>query len=189
MPFQNDKKVFLAKEDKSKKGHIDRNIGKLVELINKNPSYYTTSSCSGRIVLLKLGKLNRKYKAEWLFASHEKVNFSQLKKALSRTRLPKEAVWFLQEGAILHVRCKTLEDTVAFLNRAKAAGFKHSGISSFGKKIIVEVIDTERIEAPVSRDGKPLAEDPYLKFLAQESNDKLGKTIKKIKRLEKILKK
>lgn len=188
MQFTNDKNVFLSKLDKSKKGGIDRNIRKLVNLINKNPNFYTTSSCAGRIVLLKLGKANRKYGAEWLFVSHERITFSSLKKALSKARLPKEPVWFIQEGAILHVRCRDIGSAARLLNAARDAGFKHAGICSLGKKIMVEIIDTERIEMPVTKSGKLVVSDDYIRFLAKESNSKLSRTLKKIKRLEKTIK-
>ncbi|MBW2966012.1 hypothetical protein KY342_02835, partial [Candidatus Woesearchaeota archaeon] len=52
MQFENQKKTFLKKIDKSKKGGIDKEIIPLVNKINNSRNYYTTSSCSGRIVLL-----------------------------------------------------------------------------------------------------------------------------------------
>ncbi|PIN87005.1 hypothetical protein COV19_02330 [Candidatus Woesearchaeota archaeon CG10_big_fil_rev_8_21_14_0_10_44_13] len=190
MSFDNDKKVFLGKQDKSRKGGIDKNIKGLVDLINKNPCYYTTSSCAGRIVLLKPAEHNRKDKAEWLFVSHEKIGkkqHDQLKDSLRNP--PNETVWFKQEGAILHVRCRAFDDAVRLVKASKEAAFKHAGISSFGRKIMVEVIDTERIDAPVSREGKLIVDDDYLRFLFEECNSKLSRTIKKIRRMEKYIKK
>ena len=55
MVFEQQKKTVLSKLDKSKKGSIDKGILKLVNTINKNSNYYTTSTCSGRIILLELG--------------------------------------------------------------------------------------------------------------------------------------
>lgn len=52
MNFSKQKQESLTKIDNSKKGSIDVDIKELVDLINKNPDYYTTSSCSGRIVVL-----------------------------------------------------------------------------------------------------------------------------------------
>lgn len=181
MQFQNDKKVFLSKLDKSKKGGIDSRIKDLINAINRSPDFYTTSSCAGRIVLLRLGKANRKYGAEWLFTSHEKTTFSSMKKALSKARLLKEPVWFIQEGAILHVRCRDMESAAMLLNAARNAGFKHAGICSLAKKIMVEIIDTGRIEMPVAEKGRLLIDDSYLKFLVKESNSKLSRSWKKIK--------
>lgn len=185
MPFQNQKKTFLSKKDKSRKGGVDKKIRKLVNIINKNPNYCTTSSCSGRIVLLKQ-KSSKKHEAEWIFSSHEKAKFAELKKALKN--LPKEKVWFKQEGAILHVRCRTIDNAKKLLNSARKAGFKRAGICSLGKKIMVEIIDTERIDMPVAEKGKLLVDDSYFKMIVSEANSKLSRTSKKIKRLEKEIK-
>ena len=46
MNFDKEKKEFLSKKDKSRKGSIDNKIKKLVNKINSLPDFYTTSSCS-----------------------------------------------------------------------------------------------------------------------------------------------
>ena len=51
--FSKLKEHSLSKIDKSKKNSIDKNIKSLINIINKSDDYYTTSSCSGRIVLLR----------------------------------------------------------------------------------------------------------------------------------------
>lgn len=185
MTFNNQKKTFLSKKDKSRAGKVDKKIRNLANIINKNPDYYTTSSCSGRIVLLKQ-KSSKKHGAEWIFSSHENIKFADLKKVLNK--LPKEKIWFKQEGAILHVRCKTIDDARKLLDSARAAGFKRSGICSLGKKIMVEIIDTERMDLPVAEKGKLMINDSYLKIIVSEANSKLSRTSKKIKKLEKEIK-
>jgi len=49
--FGNDKARVLEKADLSRKGSVDANITCLVDFINSEEAYYTTSSCSGRIVV------------------------------------------------------------------------------------------------------------------------------------------
>ena len=44
-------RVLHGKQDLSRKGSIDRPIADLVEYINSQDNYYTTSSCSGRILV------------------------------------------------------------------------------------------------------------------------------------------
>jgi len=63
--FLKQKSDFLKKIDKSKKKTIDKEIIPLIKSINKKPNYYTTSSCSGRIVVLKKG-LQKKRGTKWL---------------------------------------------------------------------------------------------------------------------------
>ena len=48
--FDSTKKDILNKKDKSNIGFIDGKISKLCNLINSKEDYFTTSSCSGRII-------------------------------------------------------------------------------------------------------------------------------------------
>lgn len=175
MTFENQKKTFLKRLDKSKKGSIDREIIPLINKINKNPDYYTTSSCSGRIVLITAGKKP----AEWIFTSHKQVAFRQIK----QINLEKKDVWFKMEPFIIHVACRTLEHAQKILNKARAVGFKRSGIQSI-RKNIVEIISTEKIDAPIAEKGNLLIDDIYLKKLIKEANKKLKSTRLKIKRFQ-----
>ena len=50
--FANQKASALKGVDLSRKGSVDAPIGDLVQLVNSLPQYFTTSSCSGRIVVL-----------------------------------------------------------------------------------------------------------------------------------------
>lgn len=49
--FQSDKARILLKVDLSRKGSVDGPIRDLVEYINGKDSFYTTSSCSGRVTV------------------------------------------------------------------------------------------------------------------------------------------
>ena len=51
MHFQSEKARVLAKADLSRKGSVDEPIRELVEYINSQDSFYTTSSCSGRVTV------------------------------------------------------------------------------------------------------------------------------------------
>ncbi len=50
--FQQRKKDILSKRDKSYKGNWDKHIKNLCDKINLSRNYCTTSSCSGRVVLM-----------------------------------------------------------------------------------------------------------------------------------------
>ena len=187
MNFEKEKKEFLTKKDKSRKGKIDKKIRKLVDKINSLDDFYTTSSCSGRILLLAHDKSGRKDKIEWLFSNHDKINFNKIKNSLDR--LPKNDVWFRLQPAILHVACKNSEKTRKFLNLARDIGFRRSGIISLGKsKLILELISTEKIETIISKNKKLLIDENYFKILIKEGNKKLERTWKKIDNLYSDLK-
>jgi len=72
--FQKEKNDFLIKIDKSKKHSYDKKIIKLVNLINKNPNYYTTSSCSGRTRIFE--KNDRRYDVKDIFVNHDKTEIN-----------------------------------------------------------------------------------------------------------------
>ena len=58
-PFLLEKKrVLQDKVDISKKGSVDAPIVHLVQYINDHDNYYTTSSCSGRILVFSEARLN-----------------------------------------------------------------------------------------------------------------------------------
>ena len=49
--FRSEKTRVLSKADLSRKGSVDEPIRELVDYINELDSFYTTSSCSGRITV------------------------------------------------------------------------------------------------------------------------------------------
>jgi len=187
MGFDIDKKNILNKDDKSKKGSIDSHILEFVNKINQLKDYYTTSSCSGRIMLIKRADNGKKNEAEWLFVSHETIKFSDLKDAL--LNLPEEDVWFREESMILHVCCRTIEDAEKMLGFASEAGFKRAGIAAAKKKIMVEIMGTEFIDTIIAKDGKLLVDEDYIKVLIEYANKKLAKGHERINNFEKIIEK
>jgi tRNA wybutosine-synthesizing protein 3 len=173
-------------KDGSSIGEWDKKISRLCNKINKKNNYYTTSSCAGRIVLIKSCK--EKKPGLFLFRSHKKVNYKELKKELEIAKLKeKELIYFKQEPCVLAVACKNLEDAQDLINKAKLAGWKNSGIMSFSKRFVCEMRSTEKIELPLINKGKILVNEDYLKILLKESNKKLERTWKKIQNLEKFM--
>lgn len=190
MSFEKWKKEFLSKRDKSKKGSIDKKIKKLVGKINSLPDFYTTSSCSGRILLLAMPKSNKKNEVQYLFCSHRKIQYNSIKKVIKSKKLPKNDVWFKVQPAIIHVACNDIKNTKKILNIARDIGFRRSGIISIGKnKIMIELISTERIDAIAGKNGILLIDEGYFKALVNEGNKKLEKTWEKIDKLHNDLNK
>jgi len=184
--FKFQKQKQLAKQDKSHKQSWDKAIIPLCNKLNKKKNYYTTSSCAGRIILLKAK--DKKEKGVFFFRTHNKITFEQLKKELEKIiKKSKELVYLKQEPAILHVACENLKDAESLLNKAKLAGWKRSGIIAKSRRIICELMSTEKIELPIVNRGKILVSGDYLKLLVREVNKKLAKTREKIKRLQKLL--
>jgi tRNA wybutosine-synthesizing protein 3 len=176
MDFENNKKTFLSKKDKSKKGSIDRRISALVEKINRQGNYYSTSSCSGRIVLLKESKSGRKNQAQWLFVSHDLVDFHNIFSVVDELSDRKD-IWFKYEPPIIHISCRDLVSAQKLLNIARPI-FKLSGIISTSKNI-VEIRATDRIDTPVEEISQK-----HLRILVETGNRKLETGWKKLKEFE-----
>ncbi len=188
--FNKRKKDVLSKTDKSSKGSWDDKIVQLCKKINSMKNYYTTSSCSGRVVLM----IDQEKKAEGLFikTTHEKVSFEQIKswirEVANNSQYKDKLIKFKQEPCILHVACNSFSDAKTLCNKAKLAGWKKSGIIAYGKRFVVELSSTERMEFPIIEEGNILVNDKFLKTVARECNKKLKSCWSKIGKLKKMIK-
>lgn len=202
MNFNQQKNRQLEKVDKSSIGNWDFKIKALCNIINKKKNYYTTSSCSGRVCLMK--GLDKKGKGIFLFRNHDKLSFSNFKEEINKIlNKEKNLIYFKQEPCILHVACRTLSDAFFIVRKAKEAGWKRSGVMSSGeicsrgkcppshpnsnKRTMVELHSTELMSFPVANNGKVLVNDGFLKLIVKLSNEKLERVWEKIERLERLV--
>jgi tRNA wybutosine-synthesizing protein 3 len=51
--FDRQKSSVLESSDLSRKGNVDKDIRDLLEKMNSNKNYFSLSSCSGRIIILR----------------------------------------------------------------------------------------------------------------------------------------
>lgn len=182
--FEFRKNNQLEKVDKSLKGNWDKRIVNLCTKLNSKDNYYTTSSCSGRVVLLKDSK--EKKDDLFLFVSHDKITFEKLNNELNKINIS-ELIYFKQDPVILHVASRSLKDAQSLLDIAtKQAGWKRCGILASDKRFIVELNSTEKLETPIFH-NKVLVNDDFLKIIVEEANKKLESSWEKIDRLEKLI--
>lgn len=179
--FLRRKNQQLDKGDRSLKQSWDKHILSLCELINKKNDYYTTSSCSGRVLIL----IDSKEKRDdlFLFVSHELVSFDELKMELAKIN-DKRLIYFKYEPCILHVAARSLEGAQKIHDLAKKAGWKRCGIIASDKRFMVELNATDKIEFPIINNGKILVSDDFLNLIVEESNKKLRLSWDKIRRME-----
>lgn len=193
--FNQRKKAVLSKLDKSSIGEWDKKIKFLCENLNNSNDYYTTSSCSGRVVLM----IDQEKKERGLFlnVSHDLISldfFKDLNKINTLRVYPEsfpkkmitKDIKFKCEPPLLHIACKDLESASYLLEEAKKIGWKRSGIITFGKNIILELHSTDKLEFPIISNGIFLVDDNFLKIIVKQSNEKLKKGWKKIEKLQKI---
>ena len=213
--FAKEKKDFLRKKDKSKKGSIDKDINPLVNEINSKDDYYTTSSCAGRIVLLEM-KSRKKNECNWIFTKHDKVKFDEINNALNgysindnsngaknnsekfnklksnvKIKNPKNIknyeIWLKQQPLILHVACRNMEAAKKFLDMARRL-FKKAGIIGLTeRRITVEIIGSEHLETIV-KDKNFAVDGEYLKELVKYANRNFGENKNKTDKFSKLIK-
>lgn len=175
------KKSILIKSDKSSIGKWDEKIVKLCQKINSFEDCYTTSSCSGRIMIIK--DESKKAHGLFKFVSHDLVKFNDLIK-----KIPTKGDFrFKQESPILHVACKDVDIAKKLLKKIRDAGWKRAGIISLGKNVIIEVIGTGKIEFPLVKNGRMLVDHVFLKEVLIGSNENLKIGWEKIEKLRKLL--
>ena len=169
------------------KAPIDKEILPLLKKINSIKTYRTTSSCSGRISILK-GSI-KKQKNVFLKKWHRTVKLNEvlneLKKAVKKT---KNQIWFRQEGIILHVIANDIKSAGKLLSLVQNAGIKHSGIMSLKRKIILEIRTSEKVDCPIANNKNILIDKEYLKLLIKEANLRLKESRRKMKRFYNLLK-
>lgn len=183
--FQKRKKQQFTKKDKSSIGSIDKRIEKLCKRINIKKEYYTTSSCSGRICLVK--EPLKKKKGLIIKSWHEKINLKDLNKELKKIK-EKEIIILKQEPCLVCVACNNLDCASNLLELAREkAGWKQSGIMTMKKRIILELRSSENLSVPVMSEGKIVVDKEYLKLIVNESNKRLVRTWEKLERLESLI--
>lgn len=167
------------------KGKIDEKALPIVKKINAIGDFFTTSSCSGRIAVLEIPSFGQKRKARFLGKWHRKVSFEEVLEALKKAK--KGEIWFLVQSPIFHVSTISMGDAKKLLNIANQSGFKYSSIKTVNGKIVVEILGTERIDAPLGIDGNIYGGEEYIKILVEIANKMMEKMEKKLRRLEKNL--
>lgn len=182
--FDQRKKDILNKKDKSFIGEWDEKIKPLCDKINKKENYYTTSSCSGRIVIV----VDKDKKTPGVFEAvfHDLIDVEKFWRYLPKEQA-KLDLKYKQEPCILHVACRGLTDAEDLLRKAQLAGWKRSGIIANKNNFVCELLSTEKLEFPLMKKGELIVNDNFLRLVIDKSNDNLKKVWKKINRLKKII--
>jgi tRNA wybutosine-synthesizing protein 3 len=183
--FAKQKKHALNKLNMSvRMGDTDSEIIPLLNAINSLKDYYTTSSCAGRIQLFN--DLGSKRESSFIACWHRKVSPIEVVKEVKAVP---GILYFKCEPPILHIAARDTEAAGRLLIAARESGFKHSGIQAIKpERVMVELVSTETIDAPImEKDGK-MVSDGYIKYLSRLANKKYARAQLKIKKLERKIK-
>ncbi len=190
MAFESQKKKALAR---LRIRGADEEIAGIIDRINSLEDFFTTSSCSGRIVLIGLPEIGAKREAQFIGKWHRPVTKEEVLDAIKlKWREGEREIWLLSQSPILHVACRDLEKAKALLRIAIESGFKYSGIKAISnskdEKVVVEVVSTERMDVPLGRDGMLFCSEAHLDFILSKANFMLERGKEKLKRLYEGLK-
>ena len=187
------KKEFLDAKEKALKSlekaqdeqKVDEGIQNILYLINTLDGYYTSSSCAGRIVLLQIPQIGDKRGAEFLGIWHRTIMRNEVEHAAQQASTG--LLWLLAQAPILHIGAQTNELADSMVKTAVSCGFKNSAVKSTGKKTVLEISSTERLDAPIGREGHLFCEGEYLDLLIDISNEVIERSQEKLYRFEKKL--
>lgn len=181
----NKKEYLKAKENALKslkhaysQQKVDDRIILILKLINKINGFYTLSSCAGRIVLLEIPQIGDKRQATFLGIWHRTIEQRDILAA--KTKANEGLLWLIAQAPILHIGAQTLALANTLVKTAISCGFKNSAIKSTEKKIIIEICSTERLDAPIGRNGNLYCTNDHLALLTEISNEIMIRSSKKL---------
>lgn len=172
-------------EEAVKKREADEAIIPLCEFINSVKGFFTSSSCSGRILLLALrGK--RKRDASFHRKWHRKVSFDEVWQGIEKAKNCE--LWFKVEPFIIHIGASSLKKATKILDIKNKAGVKRGGIIvAKPGKFILELIGTEEMALPVKLGDKIIVSKSFMKGVVNKANEKIEANFNRLKKFESIM--
>jgi tRNA wybutosine-synthesizing protein 3 len=151
--FEARKKAFIERlEREALQERVDGDILPLLSLLNTHPDIYTTSSCSGRIMVAEAVRPSyskgRGFRpvAKW----HHPVPAELVAEAVAEV----DNAWLMVRGAILHLAAADARTAYRLVEIGRETGHKHSGIIAINRGgIFVEILGEERLDIPLKRGG------------------------------------
>ncbi len=163
-------------------GKVDPQMQSLCSFIAGTQNYYTSSCCSGRIMLLeKRGDAKKEnfFHRKW----HRNISKEELAEGFGEK--VRGELWFKVEPFILHIGCASLGDSRKVLCAMKKAGVKRGGIIIADEgKFLIELQGTERMSFPAKKGGAKLLGQAYLSKILPKANSMLSKNYARLERLE-----
>ncbi len=169
-----------------KEGRADMRMKGLCTYLNSLENFFTSSSCSGRIVLLSVKSIGEKQPKAFHRKWHRKVKLKEVVDALEEKTREKE-LWFKLDPFIIHIGARDLENARKVLKCMRAAGIKRGGIIVAQKgKFLIELQGTHAMALPVKSHGEELIGREYVTFLVKQANKKLGENYKRLELFERV---
>lgn len=174
----------LKKAIETKK--IDKEMIELCELISEKKEFFTSSGCSGRILLLSLTNRTKKdasFHRKWHQPIKPKKAINALKEETSGQ------IWLKVEPFIIHIGTNSLENARKVLATKNKAGIKRGGIIvAKPGKFVVELIGTDKMSVLLKKNKDQLASEKFIREQAIEANKKLERNYERLEKFKKTIK-
>ncbi len=190
MHWEGEKRRRLERlEEAIERGEVDEPVIPVLEAINEHPDWCTTSSCSGRVIVLHEPDIGDKTRSEFLAKWHHPPEPEDIARAVERA--PDRGItWVKAQPPLIHVMCNGLEAALELRATATRAGFKATSIRSIkGPKAIVEIIGGERMDVPAVVEGRPClrpdAWEPVARLAARllrRGHERLERLLEEVRR-------
>ncbi|NPA86459.1 MAG: hypothetical protein GXO00_00405 [Candidatus Diapherotrites archaeon] len=169
-------------EEALKRGEVDPPAVPLLEIVNRVPDAVSTSSCSGRVVLLETDVEERKRESAFHRKWHRPVTTEELLEGFRS--FSGEVLWLKMDPLIFHVATRTLDLAREMVSAAREAGIKVAGIQVIDPwKVNVEVRGIDQMAVPLYWKGEPLLDEEHVRRFVPIVNRKM---LKNQRRLEKL---
>lgn len=189
-----DKKATLKELDEFiKKNEVDPGVINILNLLNKDDDYYTTSSCEGRIQLIQMDHIGDKKNSKVLGKWHSEVDKSIFSEALSVWD-GKGHLYLLAQSPIFHVCCRDLQSALQLQQIASENGFRYTCIRSMRlrgadvERVTVELLTSLRLDIPIAHDGVVLPDPGHMEYLVDHCNEVMAAMKDRLATLEEVLK-
>jgi tRNA wybutosine-synthesizing protein 3 len=151
--FEARKKAFIERlEREALQERVDGDILPLLRLLNTHLDIYTTSSCSGRIMVAEA--VRPSYSKGRGFRPVAKWHHPVPAELVAETVAEVDNAWLMVRGAILHLTAADAKTAYRLVEIGRETGHKHSGIIAINQGgIFVEILGEERLDIPLKRGG------------------------------------
>jgi tRNA wybutosine-synthesizing protein 3 len=183
--FENIKKHHAQTlQDAIDNKQADKDIIPFLLEITKIKDLFTSSSCSGRIVLLSSDVTENKKYTSFHKKYHQEVNFNDFLDQVNNFN--EGYLWLKVEPFILHIGVKDINKATQILSFCRNFGLKRASIISTKLgKIIVEATNTVFLSTLIKKNNVLLVSKEYLQEIIKIANQKLKDNEIKRKNFEK----
>ncbi|KAA0007618.1 MAG: hypothetical protein DRN19_01010 [Thermoplasmata archaeon] len=178
-------RALRALEKAIQEEKVDEDIIDILDILNKNKNIFTTSSCSGRAVIIEVPYPGAKPGARFLGKWHKRVEKEDVYRSLESAR--GGFLMFMVHPPIIHAVVGDPLTGEKLVKAALSSGFKNSGMRGIKGKIVVELRSTERMDVLIGKDRELLVDDRYIEVLCEMANLMLEKGKRKLHILKEYL--